>query len=101
MAVYRVYRFVHVGINPKGAGIETLVPNAAIEAYLTANVPDWFRYAAQNYVLWTNLPVADVARQITNIGGLSQMYVFAVEFHATNQNGMMPQNFWNWLYKPR
>lgn len=98
-------RFIHLGINPVGnSGIAPPANyNAILEAYLNQVCPDWFRYASQNYVIWTNLDMQSLAGRILELPGLQNMYVFATVFTsgALSSNGLMPKQFWDWLHKVR
>jgi hypothetical protein len=96
---YGAHRLVHLGVNPRGA----IPPGAmqALEAYLTGLQGDWYRYASQNYVVWTNKELDLLAREIVAIPLLSQYFVFATVFHPNMPtcNGWLPQQFWDWLQK--
>jgi hypothetical protein len=74
-----------------------------IEKFLTENSDDWFRLSSENYVLWTNADLAALALGIQGMRGLGHFTVFATAFEANSvaSSGVMPQEFWNWLYKPR
>ncbi len=96
---YQPSRFVHLGLNPR-----TLLPRDThnkIENYLNAVAIDWYRYAAQNYVLWTNKDLASLTRELTQLPDLQNFYFLATEFSRPQANGMMPQVFWEWLSKVR
>jgi hypothetical protein len=102
-------RFVHIGINPVGAVAGQ--PNAAwppnfyplLENYLSRLVTDndWYRYASQNYVLWTDADVTEVARGVAALAGFQNIYVLVTEFTPAQCSGWMPLMFWNWLRKKR
>jgi hypothetical protein len=72
-----------------------------IESYLNPVAGDWYRYARQNYVLWTDKDLASLTEEITKLPGLGNFYVLATEFFPAQCNGMMPKHFWEWLQKPR
>jgi hypothetical protein len=104
------YRYVHLGINPMGAiaGQPSAAPPAGypevLQQYLNSVADDWYRYGSQNYVLWTNLDLSDLATQIVRLPGYASVYVLAIEIAdpaPAGSNGWMPQQFWNWLRKPR
>jgi hypothetical protein len=102
-------RFVHLGINPVGAVAGQ--PNPAsphnfyplLENYLNQLVVngDWYRYASQNYVLWTDADLADVARGVAGLTGFQNVYILVTEFTQAQCSGWMPRMFWDWLRKPR
>jgi hypothetical protein len=92
-------RFVHLGVNPRVGFV--LPIRAKIETYLSGAVEDWYRFGAQNYVLWTNRGLVEIAQGLTSQPGLGDYYVFLTEFSAADSNGMMPKEFWDWLYKAR
>jgi hypothetical protein len=101
-------RFVHLGINPVGAlaaQVGTQPPanyQLVLEQFLNLSVSgDWFRYASQNYVIWTNADLQQLATAIAGLPGFQIVYVFATEFTLAQQKGWMPEGFWQWLVKPR
>ena len=101
-------RFVHLGINPLGvmAGVSDAWPpnfHAVLQSYLTQVVADgdWIRYADQNYVLWTDADLTDLARGIAALTGFQIVYVFVTEFTLSQCSGWMPPTFWQWLRRPR
>lgn len=100
-------RFVHLGVNPVGAVAAragTGWPpgfNLALQAYLTQLGCDWYRYAAQNYVIWTDLNLDEVAQGIAALPGFQFVYVLLTEFTPAQCSGWMPQPFWSWLARPR
>lgn len=99
---YRVHRYVHLGFNPTGSSKEFRnLPHAAIEAHLNVVALDWYRYASQNYVVFTNAHLAELVTGIRSIPGLEHVYSFATEFHPSGANGIMTRKFWDWLNKPR
>jgi len=100
MTTLRRRRFVHVGVNPR----DTLVGwNQVIENYLNNIAGDWYRYAAQNYVVWTDVDLGILSKGITGQPGLGSLYVLATEFTIgpAGCNGMMPKQFWDWLHQNR
>ncbi|MFZ0640646.1 MAG: hypothetical protein WAM59_13210 [Candidatus Acidiferrales bacterium] len=99
MTAYKVKRFVHLGINPRG--ILPIGTHATVEKYLDTAASDWYRYAAQNYVLWTNADVLALARGVTSLPGMSNFYVFVTEFSHAAANGMMAREFWDWFNRSR
>jgi hypothetical protein len=101
-------RFVHLGINPVGAIAgqpNAQWPpnlNAVLENYLNAAAGwDWFRYGAQNYVLWTDANLNDLARGIAALPGFQIVYVLVTEFTLSQCSGWEPQPFWQWLQQSR
>src|SRR5215472_9699379 len=96
------YRFVHLGVNPGGNdpgklfGLGVLAMQQRLEPYLTSLNGDWYRYAAQNYVVWTNRDLATLTREINNLPGFTDAFVLATAFNldAQNCNGMIAQAFW-------
>lgn len=102
MTAFPARRFLHIGINPRQPMITGQI-HASIQQFLNQVDGDWYRYASQNYVVWTNWAIADVAAGITRMPGLQNLYLLATEFQPLIHtcNGMMPQEFWQWLYKTR
>ncbi len=103
-------RFVHLGINPVGAFrpgqmAATYPPGhpAPLQNYLTSLGGDWYRYASQNYVLWTSVDLATLVSQIAALSGYQSVYVLATEMAPIggSSNGWMPPEFWQWMRKPR
>jgi hypothetical protein len=102
-------RLVHLGINPLGsvASVPGSVnpPNftQALETYIGRFAPDWFRYGAQNYVLWTDADLTHLATGIQALPGFQHVYLLLTEFNPRLPacDGMMSAAFWQWLYKPR
>jgi len=105
------YRYVHLDINPVGAIAgalwATLPPGhpELLEKYLsTVSNNDWYRYGAQNYVVWTAMELSELATQIAHLPGYANVYVLLTEVAnpgPMGSNGWMPVQFWNWLNKPR
>lgn len=90
------HRFVHVGYNPRA--ILPIGVQPAIEECFGRNSSDWFRYSAQNYLLWSNVSCKEIVDSIINIPGLVGLYVFACD--VTPQSyGYMPKEFWDWVKK--
>ena len=104
-ALGRKRRFVHVGLNFRrilpAPAVKTI--HNCVQAYLDTLGGDWYRYAAQNYVVWTEKDPASLSREITQQPGLTNIYVLATEFNPSpyTANGMMPKVFWDWLHKQR
>jgi hypothetical protein len=99
-------RFVHLGFNPVGSSPPSFFSDnqrmrEAIESYLHQNAGDWYRYAAQNYVVWTHEGLSEFASNLRQQPGLQNIYLFVTEFSPVGANGWMPQAFWDWLFKPR
>lgn len=99
-------RFVHLGVNPVGAISEqplARIPenfNGLLEGYLGQISGDWYRYASQNYVLWTDRDLTQIAMEIARLPGFQVVYVFVTEIPAVQLSlcsGWMPEQFWNWL----
>jgi hypothetical protein len=96
----RPYRMVHVGFNPRASVAELLTKaHTTIETYLTSLQGNWFRYGAQNYVVWTNKDLTELSKDIVALSGLNDFYVFVIEFDRGNYSGLMPIQFWDWINK--
>jgi len=97
------HRFVHLGINPVNGLPTPLHP--AIETHLgTLPNGDWYRYASQNYVVWTDRDLTELVTELHSVPTLGNCYFLATEFSqidATKIQGWMPMEFWGWLNKPR
>jgi hypothetical protein len=95
-------RYVHVGINPQGGGTIFNQPinwNARIEALLV-QYGDFYRYANQNYVLFTDANLAYLSNAIRALPGFQGVYVLLTEMTALDTlrcNGWMDPRFWQWL----
>jgi hypothetical protein len=98
---YQLPRFVHMGLNPRNLGSFDVSVNKKIESYLDIVADDWYRYGAQNYVLWTNKELASLSWELTQQPGLEKLYVLTTEFSRAQINGMMTPQFWEWFTKPR
>lgn len=96
---YGIKRFVHLGINPR-ALVFAIAVNSNVEAFLNKNAADWYRYGTQNYVVWTDIALADLADAIRKLPNMANSYVFASEM-SEERDGMMPKEFWEWLNKLR
>lgn len=99
-------RFVHLGFNPLGSSPPSVPYNVqlmqvAIENYLRQSASDWYRYGAQNYVVWTHEHVTELTTNLRQQPGLARIYIFATDFSPATANGWMPHAFWDWLYKAR
>jgi hypothetical protein len=100
---------VHLGINPIGA--LATVPGArppanfwaVLEGYISRVSTDWFRFGSQNYVLWTEVDLAELGSAVKALPGFQNVYILATEFDpaAHKCNGMMTADFWNWLQRQR
>src|SRR4051812_39701620 len=95
------FRFVHLGMNP---GVLIFGLHTAVEQHLSS-LPntDWYRYAGQNYVVWTNLPLMDLVQGFQQHPTLKNVSVLATEFSSVvgSYAGFMPKEFWDWFNKPR
>jgi hypothetical protein len=95
-------RYVHLGINPLGAatpGDEPRNWTSALESVLT-QYGDMYRYAAQNYVLFTDADLAHLSTQIRALPGFQAVYILLVELPGLDPlkcNGWMDPRFWKWL----
>jgi hypothetical protein len=103
-------RFVHLGINPigavAGAGQSAIWPpnfTIVLENYLSSVVVynGWFRYGVQNYVVWTDADLNQLAQGVAALPNFGIVYVFATEFTLAQFGGWMPPLFWSWLQQPR
>jgi hypothetical protein len=94
------YSYYHMGIKPQiplfFRGIQK-----ALEDYLSTLKGDWFRYAAQNYVIWTSLSPVELANGVRAQKGLENLVMLITPFQPSWVGGYMPQEFWNWLQKQR
>jgi len=90
--------YFHVGIKPP---LFMLMPNQTFESYLNTLNGDWFRYAAQNYVVWTHLSGKALADGAIKTKGLENLIILVSPFSPETLYGYMPQEFWNWFAKPR
>jgi hypothetical protein len=97
----RPYSFFHIGLKPPPGTIFLVGIQKSLEAYLTSLNGDWFRYAAQNYVVWTNLDASELAQGIRGTNGLENLAMLITPFSPERANGFMPQEFWTWLNKAR
>ncbi len=104
------WRYVHLGINPVGA-VAHLPANTwpadfyrHLEFYLSNFGGDWYRYASQNYVLWTNEDLGQLSSAIARLPGFQNVYVLVTEIPNVQEtvcNGWMPQGFWQWIQQSR
>jgi hypothetical protein len=94
----RVPTYYHVGIKPP---FLMLMPNQTFEAYLNTLKGDWFRYGGQNYIVWTHVTAQELAEGARNTKGLENLIILVTPFVREMLYGYMPQDFWNWLAKPR
>jgi hypothetical protein len=88
-------RYVHLGINPSGVA----TPGPVLESLLI-QYGDFYRYAVQNYVLFTDANLAYLSNQIRALPGFQSVYVLLVElpgFDPLRCNGWMDPRFWKWL----
>lgn len=102
-------RFLHFGFNPHRRSV---VPEKrmsmsdfqkGIEAYFDKTCEDWYRYGAQNYVVYTDVAAKDLANGLKAVQGFEQIACFATSFDPSDEdaNGLMIQDFWDWLWKSR
>ncbi len=102
-------RLVHLGVNPLGAVAN--VPGSgnppnftgSLESYIGLFATDWYRYGVQNYVIWTDADLTQLALGIQALPGFQQVYLLLTEFNPNVPacDGVMPADFWKWLHKPR
>lgn len=90
-------RYVHLGINPTGAGgLRPLNANGILEKYLGQHA-DWYRYGNQNYVLCTSSELSELANGIKQLPGFQRAYIFLSEIHNFGHFGWMDPKFWEWI----
>ncbi len=95
-------RLVHLGINPIGSGTVWNQPkdvNATLERLLSKH-GDWYRYAAQNYVLFTDANLTSLATEIRTLPGFQHSYCLLVEignWDPNHLNGWIDPKFWQWI----
>jgi hypothetical protein len=94
-------RYVHLGINPTGGvkGPPPLNWTNRLEALLP-QYGDFYRYAQQNYVIFTDVDLAFLSNQIRALPGFQGVFVLLVEmpgFDPYMCNGWMDPRFWEWL----
>jgi hypothetical protein len=94
-------RYVHLSFN--SGATWALGYRPMVEKFFSENADDWFRVNSETYILWTNAELNWLALGIQRLPGLQHFTVFASEFVAThfNATGLMPEEFWTWLYKWR
>ena len=95
-------RYVHLGINPIGGGSILTQPfnwNRPLETLLVQH-GDWFRYANQNYVLFTDADLTYLSNEIKALPGFHSVFILLAEisgFDPIRCNGWMDPKFWEWL----
>lgn len=95
-------RYVHLGVNPLGCGTVFTRPlhwNERLEALLVKH-GDWYRYAGQNYVIYTDSDLFYLSNEIKAIPGFQSVYILLAEmsgFDPVRCNGWMDPKFWEWL----
>jgi hypothetical protein len=97
-----IRRYVHLGINPRGGGRPGNW-NRALEALLLQH-GDWFRYANQNYVVFTDADLRYLSDRIRSLPGFQATYILLTELSAVDHlhcNGWMDPKFWQWLQGKR
>lgn len=86
--------FLHIHIAPKSG-----VSAEKVEEQLNLAV-DWYRYTGNSYVVYTTSNVEKWMgrlKPLVDSGG--RLLIF--EINVNRRNGWMPQDFWDWLKKPR
>ena len=87
-------RYLHIYINPKEG-----VSNEKVETQMNLAV-DWYRYVSDSYVVYTT---SDLEKWQGRLQPLiepdGRLLIF--EIKVNSRNGWMPQDFWDWLNKPR
>lgn len=95
---------MHVGINPVGAVVQipgSAAPvnwNQTLETHLMGLNGDWYRFASQNYMVWTDRTLAEIVNGIIALPGFHTMYVLATEVSSLDgqqTNGWMPMVSWD------
>jgi len=96
-------RYVHLGLNPVGAGSSLTQPqnmNRTLEPLLSQR-GDWYRYASQNYVLYTAADLAHLANEINALPGFHLVFILLTEIPGLDPlrqcNGWMDPKFWQWM----
>lgn len=95
----RQHRFVHLGF--AFPSFRLFAANPTIEQYLNSIGADWYRYGGHNYVIWTNAELNALAIGLSKQPVLTGIFVLATEFKYPQYGGLMPQQFWDWINKPR
>ena len=97
----RPYSYYHMGIKPPVFPLFISGLHNILDGYLNTLNGDWFRYASQNYVVWTHLTPSELAGGIRGVKGLEDIVMLITPFQPSWAHGYMHQEFWNWLQKPR
>jgi hypothetical protein len=104
-----VRRYVHLGVNPYGATAGMDSPSlpvnffSRLERFLTQHA-DWYRYASQNYVLYTDDDLTQLAEAIKALPGFENVYLLFTEITDTSFQGcqgIMVPKFWRWIHGER
>ncbi len=86
--------FLHIYIYPKKG-----VTREQVETKLNLAV-DWFRYYANNYVVYTTSDVAKwQARLVDFVKPDGSLFICRLD--STKSQGWMTKDFWEWLQKKR
>ncbi len=90
-------KLLHLGVNTRAASHRAVHP--VLEAYLNTLSGDWYRFGAQNYIVWTDKGPLEISREIIALPKFADFYIFATPFSFASCNGMMPKEFWEWITK--
>jgi hypothetical protein len=89
--------FLHVGFNFEGP----ITPQKMDELKsLFNNAEDWFRYAANCWILWTAESAQEWYEEIRpHLGEKGRVFICRLDI--THRQGWMGKGFWDWLRKER
>lgn len=90
-------RFLHLGVSFDG-GPRTL----EVEAYLNTYTPDWLRYSANTWMIWTSYTPQQLSDAIKPLFAHDQTrYLISVLDASAGMQGMSTQFVWDWINRPR
>ena len=88
-------RYVHVGTS-----LSTSKRTEDIERVLDRHADDWFRYAPNCWILWTDRPIANISRAIRReLKRVDEVLVLPINIEI-GYAGFMDPSVWEWLKRP-
>lgn len=81
--------------------IPRIVPTDSRIEEILNNATDWYRYADNCWLLYTNSDAAKWYSRLKDVVTVNNGNIFIVRVDVTDRQGWMPKQLWEWLRKDR
>jgi len=94
--IVQMSQFVHIGFNQLHR-----VDLAAVQQAIELESKDWMRYSENCYIVWTDVPLAQIAGRLLTIPGMNDNSFFVAGLNMEDTFGWLPAWAWEWMWRDR